>query len=177
MISIHRSCPYLSSWQRTSIINNLETRSCIVSRQQHEVIQLCLLGTTSSFQSPPAAPKSRTTSLLSSAFSTTKSMIELEAAKVLLVGEFKEISACATLVMAPIFQPDESVTPEDIVRILCDELDAPTLDSSLLKSEQLQLRRRSSEFKRYELLAKMMRKDYDAYVATASFLSPSRSLL
>jgi hypothetical protein len=30
------------------------------------------------------------------------------------------------------------------------------------------------EFQRYEKLAKLMRKDYDAYVATASFLSPSR---
>ena len=173
MTSIHRSRPYFSSWQRTSIIYDLETRSCIVSRQQHEVIQLCLLGTTSSFQSPPTTSKSRTTSLLSSTFSTTES-IDLEAAKVVLVGEFKEISACATLVMGPIFQPDESVTPQDIVRVLCDEFDALNLDSSLFTSEQLQLRRRSSEFKRCELLAKMMRKDYDAYVATASFLSPSR---
>ena len=133
---------------------------------------LCLLGTTSSFQSPPAAPKSRTTSLLSSPLSITEGM-DLEAVKARLVSEFKEISACATLVMGPIFLPDESVTPEDIVRV-CDELDALTIDSSLFTSMQLQLRRRSFEFKRYELLAKMMRKDYEGYVATASFLSPSR---
>lgn len=133
---------------------------------------LCLLGTTGAFQSPSAIQKSRTSSSLTSQSSITES-VDLEAITGRVVSEFKEISACATLMIGPIFQPDESVTPEDVVMV-CDELDALTLDSSLFTSEQLQLRRRSLEFKRYELLTKLMRKDYAAYVATASFLSPSR---
>ena len=133
---------------------------------------LCLLGDTSAFPFPQVTPKSTTTRILTSQSSITE-IIDFDAIKDRVVGEFREISTCVTIMMGPLLQPDIAVTPEDIVMV-CDELDALTLDSSLFTSEQLQLRRRSLEFKRYLLLAKMMRKDYNAYVATASFLSPSR---
>lgn len=67
-------------------------------------------------------------------------------------------------------------TPADIVAC-CDDLD--NLEQSgkgdLWFSEILKnLKRRALEFRRYALLAKLQAQDYEAYIATASFLSPSR---
>jgi hypothetical protein len=93
-----------------------------------------------------------------------------------ITAEVKEISECASLAVSPIFQPDSSIEANAIVHI-CDELDAlSSMESSqdLWSNNKLHLRRRALEFKRYELFSKLMRKDYEAYVATASFLSPSR---
>lgn len=84
-----------------------------------------------------------------------------------LVEESKEIAACANLVVSAILLPPEKVEAEDIIRI-CDEIDAISTTSSD------SLRMKALEARRYEYLAKLMQKDYDAYVATASFLSPSR---
>ena len=81
-----------------------------------------------------------------------------------LVEESKEIAACANLVLSAVLLPKEKVEAEEIVRI-CDEIDTTPTDS---------LRMRALEARRYEHLAKLMQKDYDAYIATATFLSPSR---
>jgi hypothetical protein len=72
-----------------------------------------------------------------------------------------------------VFQSKVSV--EDVVQ-LCDEIDAVELlhNDDMFVSRELGLRRRALQFKRYELLALLLRKDYSAYVATAAFLSPSR---
>lgn len=93
-----------------------------------------------------------------------------------IVAELKELASCVSLAIAPLFQSDDSITAQEIVR-LCDDLDATTAqkDSKVLYvTKLLDLRRRALEFRRYESLAKLMRHDYNAYVATASFLSPSR---
>lgn len=73
-----------------------------------------------------------------------------------------------------------TVTPTDIVTC-CDALDnleqtsAEKSDEFPSSSDILKyLRRRALEFRRYSLLAKIQAQDYDSYVATASFLSPSR---
>ena len=84
-----------------------------------------------------------------------------------LIEESKEIAACANLVVSAILLPPEKVEAEDIIRI-CDEIDAISTTSSD------SLRMKALEARRYEYLAKLMQKDYDAYAATASFLSPSR---
>ena len=81
-----------------------------------------------------------------------------------LLEESKEIAACANLVLSAVLLPKEKVEAEDIVK-LCDEIDATPSDT---------LRFKALEARRYEYLAKLMQKDYDAYIATASFLSPSR---
>ncbi len=81
-----------------------------------------------------------------------------------LLEESKEIATCANLVLSAVLLPKEKVEAEDIVK-LCDEIDATASDS---------LRFKALEARRYEYLAKLMQKDYDAYIATASFLSPSR---
>ena len=84
-----------------------------------------------------------------------------------LIEESKEIATCANLVLSAILLPSEKVEAEDIVKI-CDEIDAiSTTTSSSLRTKALEARR-------YEYLAKLMQNDYDAYVATASFLSPGR---
>jgi len=88
------------------------------------------------------------------------------------VDEVKEVSECVQLASEYLFKPDDAVSAEDIVKV-CDEIDA-IQDGDLFVSQSLQLRKKALEYKRYEMLAKLMRKDYDAYVATASFLSPSR---
>lgn len=86
-------------------------------------------------------------------------------------AEIKEAFECASLAVVAVMRLD--VTPEDIPRV-CDTIDELMIDEDLFVSSTLQLRKRALEFQRYELLAKLQRKDYEAYVATASFLSPSR---
>lgn len=131
---------------------------------------LLFQGSTLAFPSPPAIRNYKETRFLSSSISED---IDLNGIKDRLIKEFNEASECLALAAAPLFQPDDDVTPEDIVRV-CDELDELNLDTTLFTSQSLQLRRISLEVKRYELLAKLMRRDYKAYVSTASFLSPSR---
>jgi len=95
--------------------------------------------------------------------------------------EVKHISGSLGTAAKPLFKSDDSVTPEAIVAV-CDELDAhlarieesSNADTRTTSSVSLSIRKRALKFQRYELLAKLMRQDYDAYIATASFLSPSR---
>ena len=93
-----------------------------------------------------------------------------------LTEEAKEIGNCASILFLALFKPDQNVGAEDIVKI-CDTLDEVKSDmasSELFVSKELELRRRVTEIQRYEWLAKLLKTDYDAYTATASFLSPSR---
>jgi hypothetical protein len=94
-----------------------------------------------------------------------------------LVEESKEVASCASLVLSAIFLSSDKVEAEEIVKI-CDEIDdvisTTTTTDELFVSKNMQLRTRALKMKRYEYLAKLMQKDYDAYVATANFLSPSR---
>jgi hypothetical protein len=96
------------------------------------------------------------------------------------VEETKEVASCASLVLSAMFLSSDKVEAEEIVKI-CDEIDdaaisttTTTTDGELFVSKNLQLRTRALKMKRYDYLAKLMQKDYDAYVATANFLSPSR---
>lgn len=125
---------------------------------------------TAAFQGLPASLGKPLTTVYSTSIADD---IDLEAIKDRVVNELKEVYECASLATAPIFQSDDAVTPEEIVKV-CDALDELGIEENLFTSKQLQLRRQSLEIKRYELLAKLMKKDYDAYIATASFLSPSR---
>lgn len=90
-----------------------------------------------------------------------------------LLEEARELATCVKLASEPLFKSDTSIDAQDIV-LLCDELDALETNDDLLVSRLLGLRRRALAFRRYEMLAKLMRKDYSGYVATASFLSPSK---
>ena len=82
-----------------------------------------------------------------------------------LQSEFKELYSCAQLAFGPVFQPDSSVSTEttEIVKI-CDEIDElrnkekSSTDDELLM-ESIQLKAKALAFRRYELLAKMMRAD------------------
>ena len=83
------------------------------------------------------------------------------------IDNTKEVVEATNLVFSAILISPEKVGAEDIVKI-CDEIDAiPATSTESLRMKALEARR-------YEYLAKLMQKDYDAYVATASFLSPSR---
>ena len=97
--------------------------------------------------------------------------IDWDAIKTRILDEFKEAGECLSVAADAIFKTN--VTAEDIVRV-CDTIDGIPTNNSLFVSGTLELRRRSLEFKRHEMLAKLMKNDYYAYVATASFLSPSR---
>ena len=90
-----------------------------------------------------------------------------------LSAEAREIASCASIVGSALFKSNKEVSAEDIVKI-CDTLDEHSIDNSLFVSREIDLRRRALEVQRYEWLAKLLQADYDAYVATASFLSPSR---
>ena len=80
---------------------------------------------------------------------------------------------------------DTEPLPEKLVK-LCDAIDierahleAITTTSQQqqqqhLTVESIQLRKSAMELARYHLLIKLMKDDYQAYIATASFLSPSR---
>lgn len=91
---------------------------------------------------------------------------------------FKEVddivSSFINLINAYYILSDETVTPEAIV-ILCDELD--NVSNQYMESHQIvsrSVRQTTLQWIRYELLVKLMRKDYNAYLATASFLCPRR---
>ena len=86
-----------------------------------------------------------------------------------IVAEAREVADCFRIAAESLLQ--SSTTAEEIV-MLCDELDALFDNDDLVVARTF--RRKTLEFKRYELLAKLLRDDYKAYVATASFLSPSR---
>jgi beta-carotene isomerase len=83
------------------------------------------------------------------------------------------------MALAPIFRDDASVRVDEIV-MLCDEIDQLKQQQEgddevdIFTNINHVIRLKALEFQRYELLAKLMRKSYDEYVATASFLSPSR---
>lgn len=93
-------------------------------------------------------------------------------------AEMQPVAESISLLYRYLSTRDAQVTPNDIVQ-LCDELDLLMLQSnesspSDLWIESLSLKQKALEFSRYHLLVKLMRKDYEAYVETAKFLSPSR---
>ena len=110
---------------------------------------------------------------IASASSETSSNLDLENLGPRLFEEVKETAACLLLALGSLFLPDNDATAEAVV-LVCDELDTLEPNEKLLVSRELALRQKALEFKRYELLVKLMRQDYDAYVATSAFLSPSR---
>jgi len=73
----------------------------------------------------------------------------------------------------------EKGLPETLVK-LCDSIDderahlAVTTQTQQLTIESMELRKSALELARYHLLIQLMKDDYEAYIATASFLSPSR---
>ena len=110
--------------------------------------------------------------------------------------ELQEFSQCTSIIYNYLSKPDGEVTATDIVHA-CDAIDeaavtvtgtqqqlltsavknldaTPTPKSISYLDQLLSLRRRSHEFGRYHLLVKLLRSNYDAYVSTAEFLSPSR---
>ena len=97
-------------------------------------------------------------------------------------SELGELSSCLSLAIGYLSRSDGSVSAEDVI-LACDAVDAVGASSSSSSSSttttttiasRLSLRKRVHEFGRYRLLSSMMRSDYDAYVATAEFLSPGR---
>ena len=90
-----------------------------------------------------------------------------------IVNEAKEASSCVSIVASAILLPSEKVMAEDIVKI-CDTIDTLNKNDDLFVIKTFDLRKRALKAQRYEYLSKLMQKDYDAYIATASFLSPSR---
>ena len=106
------------------------------------------------------------------AFSTPSTPATAEEWMSRIGDEVKEISQCASIVASAVLLPADKVKAEEIVTI-CDDIDALETNN-LFVTQQLNLRRLALETKRYEYLAKLMQHDYDAYIATASFLSPSR---
>lgn len=85
-----------------------------------------------------------------------------------ITSEMKELAQCTSLVYNYLSKSDKEVSVEDVV-LACD-----AVDDAATKSTTLSLRQRSHEFGRYHLLVKLLKSDYDAYVKTAEFLSPSR---
>ena len=95
-------------------------------------------------------------------------------------SELGELSSCLSLAIGYLSRSDGSVSAEDVI-LACDAVDdAPppstttTTTTTTTLASRLSLRKRAHEFGRYRLLSSMMRSDYDAYVATANFLSPGR---
>lgn len=87
--------------------------------------------------------------------------------------EAEEIQKCGQLMLETFLRPKAEISANDIVEI-CDTLDELKVNEELWTNKILQLRRKAWEVRRYEWLARLLETDYEAYVATASFLSPSR---
>lgn len=98
-----------------------------------------------------------------------------------LSAELKELAECASLVYNYLSKPDESVSAQDVL-LACDAVDSAAAatasssssESKLYLDQYIHLRQKSHEFGRYQLLVKLLKSDYDAYVKTAEFVSPSR---
>lgn len=139
----------------------------------------------------PAHERS-TTRLFSSSLPSSTSSDALTDLASRLTREVQEIGACASILLSSILLDKEKVDAEEMVR-MCDLIDSESATSSseasgssapgestsnlrknLFVTRKLDLRKRALQFQRYEYFVKLMRKDYGAYVATASFLSPSR---
>jgi hypothetical protein len=108
--------------------------------------------------------------------------VDLEAYKLLaekvgkrLTVELTEVGACASLMLQYATKKEADVKPEDII-LLCDSIDEVQSKEKrdLFVEKGLNLRYEALKFARHSLLVKLMKNQYDAYVATASFLSPSR---
>lgn len=100
--------------------------------------------------------------------------------------EAKEVIECLQVATEPFFLPSSKAS-SDITKAVvqaCDQIDSlsriqvqeqgQASSSNLWVNQKLQLRRRAFAFKRYEYLCRLLQTDYDAYVTTATFLSPSR---
>ena len=95
-----------------------------------------------------------------------------------IASELKEISECTSLAYSYLSKPNQDVSVKDVV-LACDAVDKEekkksTDDPQLYTNQYLSLRQRTHEFGRYQLLVKLLSTDYDAYIKTAEFLSPSR---
>ena len=97
-----------------------------------------------------------------------------------ITSELREISECTSLAYSYISKPNQDISVEDVV-MACDAVDNEAKKSSsddtttqLYMNQYLSLRQNTHEFGRYYLLVKLLSSDYDAYIKTAEFLSPSR---
>jgi len=97
-----------------------------------------------------------------------------------ITSELKEISECTSLAYSYISKPNQDVSVEDVV-LASDAVDneakkksSDEITTQLYTNQYLSLRQRTHEFGRYQLLVKLLSSDYDAYIKTAEFLSPSR---
>ena len=98
-------------------------------------------------------------------------------------NELKEISECTSIIYDYLTKSDKDVSVEDVV-LACDAVDEASITTTkqsdaspevvLYTDKYLSLRKRAHELGRYHLLVKLLKSDYNAYVKTAEFLSPSR---
>lgn len=114
-----------------------------------------------------------TTQLLQSSSSTSE-VDTLDQIK----SELNELSECSSVVYKYLFKPEKDVSVEDVI-LACDAVDEAAKssdddDDAGALNKYLSLRQKSHEFGRYHLLVKLLKSDYDAYIKTAEFLSPSR---
>ena len=89
-----------------------------------------------------------------------------------ITSELKELGDCTSLVFDYISRPNKDVSVEDVVHA-CDAAEEEAT-TKLYLDQYLSLRQKAHEFGRYHLLVKLLKTDYDAYIKTAEFLSPSR---
>ncbi len=87
--------------------------------------------------------------------------------------EAKEIQMASLLLVETFSRSVDEIEANDIIRV-CDAIDELEIDDRLWTSKIFQLRRKALENRRYDWLVKLLQKDYAAYIATVSFLSPSR---
>lgn len=114
-----------------------------------------------------------TTQLLQSSSSTSE-VDTLDQIK----SELNELSECSSIVYNYLSKPEKDVSVEDVI-LACDAVDEAAKssdddDDAGALNKYFTLRQKSHEFGRYHLLVKLLKSDYDAYIKTAEFLSPSR---
>jgi len=125
---------------------------------------------------PPRGPLATTTILSTSAPSDNETFRQVT--KKLSV-ELNELAECSSILFSYAFKPEREVTVEDVV-LACDAVDGSAGVTVALGEDDpfvnryLSLRQKCHQFGRYQLLVKLLKSDYDAYVKTAEFLSPSR---
>ncbi|KAL7516531.1 hypothetical protein ACHAWX_001537 [Stephanocyclus meneghinianus] len=125
---------------------------------------------------PPRGPLATTTSLSTSVPSDNETFRQVT--KKLSI-ELNELAECSSILFSYVLKTEREVTVEDVV-LACDAVDGSAgvtvtvAEDDPLVNQYLSLRQKCHQFGRYQLLVKLLKSDYDAYIKTAEFLSPSR---
>lgn len=166
----------MKSISKTSIFVGVILGVAWVAEQEQVAALVARTTPTKEVSWKPCHPTSTTRSQGSLLLQMTKNdSMDMEDVTAKLQKEASEIQECSKIFIETYLQMPKAdvLDVKEIVQI-CDQLDTLQVNPELWTSQTLKLRQKVLEHRRYEYLVQLLKHDYEAFVATASFLSPSR---